>query len=146
VGPEHRSRQRHGSPGTAAQPWLTIQKALDTLTAAQRAWVHNGTYAENLQIDRAGSPVAPITVEAAPGNHPVVDAAGSHPLEVGSSGAYFRFRGFVIQDAPGNSGGNVDVYGHHVEISKNEITRRHPPVARDLPAGRRPPRGEQRDP
>jgi hypothetical protein len=28
----------------------------------------------------------------------------------------------VIQDAPGNSGANVDVYGDHVEISKNEIT------------------------
>jgi hypothetical protein len=112
----------NSNPGTAAQPWLTIQKALSTLTAGQRAWVHNGTYAENLQMNRAGSPVAPITVETAPGEHPVVDAAGSHPLEVGSSGAYFRFRGFVIQDAPGNSGGNVDVYGHHVEISRNEIT------------------------
>jgi Periplasmic copper-binding protein (NosD) len=110
------------NPGTAGAPWLTIQKALNALTAGQRAWVHNGTYAENLQMDRAGSPVAPITVEAAPGEHPIVDAAGSHPLEVGSSGAYFRFRGFVIRDAPGNSGGNVDVYGHHVEISGNEVT------------------------
>jgi Right handed beta helix region len=112
----------NSNPGTAAQPWLTIQKALNTLTAGQRAQVHAGTYAENLQMDRAGSPVAPITVEAAPGERAVVDAAGSHPLEVGGSGAYFRFSGFVIQDAPGNSGGNVDVYGHHVEISGNEIT------------------------
>jgi hypothetical protein len=112
----------NSNPGTLAQPWLTIQKALSTLTAGQRVWVHAGTYAENLRMDRAGSPLAPITVEAAPGERPVVDAAGSHPLEVGSSGAYFRFRGFVIQDAPGNSGGNVDVYGHHVEISGNEIT------------------------
>ena len=39
----------------------------------------------------------------------------------GSDGAYFRFRGFVIEKAPGNSGGNVDVYGHHVEISQNEV-------------------------
>ena len=38
-----------------------------------------------------------------------------------SSGAYFRFRGFVIEKAPGNSGGNVDIYGHHVELSANEI-------------------------
>jgi Periplasmic copper-binding protein (NosD) len=112
----------NSNPGTAAQPWLTIQKALSTLTAGQRAQVHAGTYAENLQMDRAGSPVAPITVEAASGERAVVDAAGSHPLEVGSDGAYFRFSGFVIQDAPGTSGGNVDVYGHHVEISGNEIT------------------------
>jgi hypothetical protein len=115
----------NSNPGTAGAPWLTIQKALNTLAAGQRAWVHTGTYAENLQMDRAGSPVAPITVEAAPGERAVVDAAGSHPLEVGSSGAYFRFRGFVIQDAPGASGGNVDVYGHHVELSLNEITNSH---------------------
>jgi hypothetical protein len=51
----------------------------------------------------------------------VLTAAGSHPLEVSGSGAYFRFRGFVIERAPGTSGGNVDVYGHHVEISRNEI-------------------------
>ena len=27
----------------------------------------------------------------------------------------------MIEKAPGNSGGNVDVYGHHVEISRNEV-------------------------
>jgi hypothetical protein len=73
-------------------------------------------------MERAGSMVAPITVEAAPGETPILTAAGSHPLDIGSGGAYFRFRGFVIRDAPGTSGGNVDVYGHHVEISGNEIT------------------------
>jgi hypothetical protein len=110
------------NPGTAGAPWQTIQQALDTLTAGQRAWVHGGTYTESLSMDRAGSPLAPITVEAAPGESAILTAAGSHPLDVGSGGAYFRFRGFVIRDAPGTSGGNVDVYGHHVELSNNEIT------------------------
>ena len=27
----------------------------------------------------------------------------------------------MIERAPGNSGGNVDIYGHHVELSSNEI-------------------------
>ena len=109
------------NPGTATQPWRTIQKALSTLAAGQRALVRAGTYAENLLMSRPGSPLAPITVEAYPGERPVLTAAGSHPLEVASSGAYFRFRGFVIERAPGNSGGNVDIYGHHVELSSNEI-------------------------
>ena len=108
-------------PGTQAQPWKTIQKALNTLTAGQRALVRAGTYAENLDMSRAGSPLAPITVENFPNEHPVLTAAGSHPLEVSSSGSYFRFRGFVIEKAPGNSGGNVDIYGHHIELSGNEI-------------------------
>jgi Right handed beta helix region/Protein of unknown function (DUF1565) len=109
------------NPGTAAQPWRTIQKALSTLAAGQRALVRAGTYAEDARLTRAGSPLAPITVEAFPGDRPVLTTAGGHPLEVARSGAYFRFRGFVIEKAPGNSGGNVDVYGHHVELSNNEI-------------------------
>jgi Right handed beta helix region len=111
-----------GAAGTIGAPWRTIQKALNTLAAGQRAFVRAGTYAENLDMSRAGSPLAPITVEAYPGEQPVLTAAGSHPLEVSSSGAYFRFRGFRIQNAPGTSGGNVDIYGHHVELSRNEIT------------------------
>lgn len=109
------------NPGTATQPWRTIQRALSTLEAGQRALVRAGTYAENLRLSRAGSPLAPITVEAYPGDRPVLTTAGSHPLEVASTGAYFRFRGFVIEKAPGNSGGNVDIYGHHIELSHNEI-------------------------
>jgi Right handed beta helix region/Protein of unknown function (DUF1565) len=109
------------NPGTATHPWRTIQKALSTLAAGQRALVRAGTYAENLHMSRAGSPFAPITVEAYPGERPVLTTGGSHPLEVAKSGAYFRFRGFVIEKAPGNSGGNVDIYGHHIELSNNEI-------------------------
>ena len=109
------------SPGTQAQPWRTIQKALNTLTAGQRALVRAGTYSENLNMSRAGTAAAPITVEAFPGERPVLTSAGNHPLRVETGGAYFRFRGFTIERSPLNSGGNVDLYGHHLEISGNEI-------------------------
>jgi len=109
------------SPGTEGAPWRTIQKALDTLRPGERALVRGGTYVEDLEMDRAGTAANPISVEAYAGERPIIKAAGSHPVEVGSSGAYFRLRGFVIEDHPGTSGGNVDVYGHHVEISANEI-------------------------
>jgi hypothetical protein len=38
-----------------------------------------------------------------------------------ASGAYFRIRGFVFESSPYTSGGNVDIYGHHVEVSGNEV-------------------------
>jgi hypothetical protein len=110
------------NPGTPAAPWRTIQKAFNTLQPGQRALVRAGTYTENLSFSRAGTATAPISVEAYPNERPVVTSAGSHPLRVGSSGAYFRFRGFTIRDHPGTSGGNVDLYGSHLEISGNEIT------------------------
>ena len=109
------------NPGTLAAPWRTVQKAFDTLQPGQRALVRAGTYAESLDMDRAGTAAAPITVENHPGERPIVNGGGQRPLEVSSSGAYFRLRGFILQNSPYNSGGNVDLYGHHLEISGNEV-------------------------
>ena len=76
----------------------------------------------NLVMNRAGTAAAPITVEPYPGERAVLASAGSHPLRVDSGGAYFRLRGFVIQGYPLSTGGAVDLHGHHLEISNNEIT------------------------
>ena len=105
------------NPGTLAAPWRTVQKAFNTLLPGQRALVRAGTYAESLDMARAGTAAAPITVENYTGERPVINGGGQRPLEVSSSGAYFRLRGFVIENSPYNSGGNVDLYGHHLEIS-----------------------------
>jgi hypothetical protein len=110
-----------GGAGTQAAPWRTIQRALDRLKPGQRALVRAGAYREDLRFDRSGTASAPISVEAYPGERPVLTAADSHPLEIGEDGAFFRFSGFVIERHPGTSGGNVDVYGHHVELAGNEI-------------------------
>ena len=109
------------NPGTLVSPWRTVQKALNTLQPGQRALVRAGTYSANLRLTRAGTSSAPITVEAFPGERPILGPAGSHPLEIASSGAYFRLRGFIVERAPGTSGGNIDVYGHHIELAANEI-------------------------
>ena len=109
------------NPGTLAAPWRTVQKAFNTLQPGQRALVRAGTYAESLDMARAGTAAAPITVENYPGERPIVNGGGQRPLEVSSSGAYFRMRGFVLENSPYDSGGNVDLYGHHLEISGNEV-------------------------
>ena len=107
--------------GTLQAPWRTVQHAFDVLQPGQRALVRAGTYAESLDVDRAGTAAAPITVENYPGERPIVNGGGQRPLEISSSGAYVRVRGFVFERSPYTSGGNVDLYGHHVEISGNEI-------------------------
>jgi len=109
------------NPGTLAQPWRTVQHALDLLQPNQRVLVRAGTYAESLYMDRAGTATAPITIENYPGERPVVNGGGQRPLEISSSGAYFRARGFVFENSPYNSGGNIDLYGHHLDISANEV-------------------------
>jgi hypothetical protein len=112
------------NPGTLAEPWRNVQKALNTLQAGQRALVRAGTYSQNLTFTRAGTAAAPITVAAYPGERPVLHPAVSgdtYPIEI--SGSYFRLQGFVIENARGTSGANVYPTGpaHHLEISNNEI-------------------------
>ena len=109
------------NPGTLEAPWRTVQKAFNVLQPGQRALVRAGTYGESLTLRRAGTAVAPITVESYPGERPIVNGGGRRPLEISASGAYFRIRGFVFQNSPYNSGGNIDIYGHHLEISGNAV-------------------------
>lgn len=111
------------NPGTAAAPWLTVQKALNTLQAGQKALVHAGTYTQALDLTRACTAAAPCTVEAAPGEaRPVLRITNDHVLRAESSAAYWRFRGFTFRDSDITSGGLVDIYGHHIEISGSELT------------------------
>jgi hypothetical protein len=114
------------NPGTLDAPWQTVQKALDTLQPGQRALVRDGIYAQNLRLLRAGTAAAPITVESYPGESPVLRPSTdvpSFPLRIASTGAFFRLRGFVVENALGGS--SADVYisnpSHDIEISQNEI-------------------------
>jgi uncharacterized protein YjdB len=112
----------NSNPGTLASPWQTIQHALNTLQAGQKAQVRAGTYREALRMNRAGTASAPITIEAFPGEQPIID--GEHtrrPLVVESGGAYFRIKGFILDRDCCTSGGHIDVYGHHIEIVDNEM-------------------------
>jgi hypothetical protein len=123
-------------PGTLEDPWGTIQHALDTLDAGQRALVREGTYTQSLVMNRAGTAAAPITVRAYPGEHPVVHPSGTgamdYPLRVTAGAAYFRFSGFIVEGAPLHETMNIWVSDgqrlppqasptHHIEISGCEI-------------------------
>ena len=108
--------------GTIDAPWQTIQKALNTLSPGQKAFVRGGRYPEALTLNRAGTAGAPITIEAFPGEVAIID--GEHvrrPLVIQSGGAYFRIKGFILDRDCCTSGGHIDVYGHHIEIVDNEM-------------------------
>jgi len=110
------------NPGTLAAPWQAIQKALNTLQPGQKAYVRAGTYLEGLSMSRAGTATAPITIEAYPGETPIIDAElVRRPLVIESSAAYFRIRGFILDRDCCTSGGHIDVYGHHIEIVGNQM-------------------------
>jgi Right handed beta helix region/Protein of unknown function (DUF1565) len=115
------------APGTRAQPWRTVQKALRALRPGQRALVRRGTYAQDHVVERAGTSTAPITIAAYPRERVVLRAGSSsgdtYPIRITSGAAYVRVSGFVIEGAKGISSTNVYFEGraHHVELSRNEI-------------------------
>jgi len=76
-----------------------------------------------LDLTRACTAAAPCTVEGAPGEpRPVLRITDDHVLRAETSAAYWRFRGFTFRDSNITSGGLVDLYGHHLEISQSELT------------------------
>ena len=115
------------NPGTAEQPWRTVQHAFDRLQPGERALVRAGTYSEDLVMRRAGTARAPITVMAAPGArvvlHPASTSGDTYAVRFRSGAAYVRFGGFVLELARGTSSTNVYFEGsaHHIELLRNEI-------------------------
>jgi hypothetical protein len=62
-----------GNPGSSAAPFKTLTKAMKTLGPGDTLVVHGGTYAEKVKVSaRPGTAAAPVRVEAAPGERPVV--------------------------------------------------------------------------
>ena len=125
------------NPGTEELPWRTVQHAIDVLDPGERAYVRDGIYNENVLYDPPGGHgsygtwLQPITVENYPGERPVLQpslTSPSYPLRM--KGAYFRFRGFVIENAPPGREELVNVYvtsasdgadAHHIELSGCEV-------------------------
>ncbi len=65
------------NPGTITQPWKTIQKAADTLTAGESVNIRSGIYHERVIPQHSGSDVDHlITYAAYPGESVTIDGTG----------------------------------------------------------------------
>lgn len=62
-------------PGTLAQPFGTIRKGIKTLSPGDSLYIRGGTYSELIKTPTIskGTPLAPIRVEAYPGERPVLE-------------------------------------------------------------------------
>ena len=58
--------------GTMEKPICTIQAAVNKMQAGDICIVHNGTYRENINIKQSGTAVAPIIIQAAKAENPVI--------------------------------------------------------------------------
>jgi hypothetical protein len=61
--------------GTLARPWKTLARATRDLKAGDTVIVHSGMYRETVTFGASGTPAAPLTLEAAAGEQPVISGA-----------------------------------------------------------------------
>ncbi len=72
----------NANPGTEAQPWLTIQYAVDHVGAGDTVLVRSGVYNELVTFNQSGSAGAYITLQNVPGASPVIDGSGLDAAEM----------------------------------------------------------------
>lgn len=66
------------SPGTRGQPFATIQAAVNRLRAGDIVYVGGGEYHEAVSVGVSGTAAAPITIQAYPGECPIL--IGAQPV------------------------------------------------------------------
>ena len=112
------------NPGTEALPWLTIQKAVNSMSAGDTTLVKAGTYAEEVRIV---SKPANMTLKAFPGDSPIIDGFGRVGFYEGiiyvRNTDYLTLDGFELyRTTPGASGGG---YGLCVDRDVDHLTAKN---------------------
>jgi len=121
------------NPGTLAQPWKTIQKAMNALQPGQIAYVRAGTYETGGTFGTSNdsqywsvncTATGPCSIVAYPGEQPVIHGW------IKITGSYLRLSGFIIEGPLSRDVTSCTERramqiefsgGHDVEISHNEI-------------------------
>ncbi|HWP41653.1 MAG TPA: right-handed parallel beta-helix repeat-containing protein, partial [Blastocatellia bacterium] len=95
------------NPGTQAEPWRTLQHAVDAIMPGDTILVESGTYL-GCRIERSGQPDSVCTLKAAPSATVVINAPGpdnrhDSNIEVENfdgTVSYWIIDGFEVADAP----------------------------------------------
>ncbi len=125
------------APGSAAQPWRTIQKAADTAPPGSTVLIHAGSYAELVAIHVSGTEEAGLTTFEAAGDGAVIlDGTGlavpraeTFALDI-TDRSWIRVRGLEIRGLTTTRGNDfvVGIYVthtagemSHIELIGNEV-------------------------
>ena len=119
--------------GSDANPWRTIQFAVDQVAPGDTILVRSGTYA-GFRIEKSGAAEAWITLKAAPGAEVLINKPGPNnkhdsnieveTWEGDGVVAYWIIEGFEVANAP-NWGidlrGNDQNHSHHIIVRGNTV-------------------------
>jgi hypothetical protein len=115
------------NPGTESQPWKTIQKACDTLTAESTVYVKAGQYNEKITVNVSGTASGGyITIRNYESDKVVIDGTGvsGDNIIYIENKDYIKIIGFEICNNTGVSDGSgirIEGSGEHIELKNNKI-------------------------
>ena len=119
----------NANPGTEAQPWLTIQYAVDHINPGDTVFVKSGVYNELITFHQSGSADAYITLQNAPGESPIIDGTGLDDADMPAliklmDKNHIVIKGFELRNLiSSNFAAGIWCRGtsHHIEIRNNKI-------------------------
>ena len=114
--------------GSLGNPWQTIQKACDEVTAGSTVYIMAGTYQEELLLNATGTELAPIVFRPFATDEVIVD--GSVDLLQPTvllrivDGSYIRIEGLKFRNATGVAAAGIIVEGtsSNIQLMGNEIS------------------------
>jgi hypothetical protein len=111
------------NPGTQAQPFLTIAKAVSVMNPGDTILVGAGTYNDVLNIQRSGTPGRKITIRPMDGQSVVITGTTSGYVYVWSLNgcSYVRIEGFEFANCSAYAAVGQIGAAHHNEIVGNHI-------------------------
>ncbi len=107
------------NPGTEAKPWLTVDKAADTMESGDTVYVKQGTYS-GFMVSRSGTADSYISYLAYPGDTPIIGQ-----IYFGQEASYNRLDGFEIT-YPSGGGVQMNKNNDHNIISNCHIHHCNP--------------------
>jgi hypothetical protein len=118
------------NPGTKAQPWLTIQHAINTLAPGDDVTVKNGTYNEQVTCfgnsgadDGGDGPGHEVSLLAENVHGAVINSTADGVLKIDCD--YLRVEGFKITGSTNTSGANVWVVSTPSRSSAHNVLIRN---------------------
>ncbi len=124
---------RDSNPGTIGSPWLTIQRAANSVSAGATVYVLAGVYNESVNFPSSGTSSAPITFQSYPGQTAVIDGTGvpvngtQGLINIVGDRSYITIKGFEIRHYTTTSEDNVPTgvwitgSGTGVQILNNRV-------------------------
>ena len=111
----------NSAPGTAAKPYLTVDKLIGTLRAGQIGCLRAGVYQRDVEVTRGGSSSGAITIMSYPGERATI--LGRLYITDHANNVVFQhldLDGYNRERLP-----SPTVNGDHVVFRDNDITNRH---------------------